>query len=96
LNLPLAALLGKARDVVPVYGSGGFTAYAREQLQQQLCGWASEGIGAVKMKIGTFPEPDVDRVAKAREAIGDGVRLMVDANGAYARKQALEKAQEFR
>jgi len=96
LNLSLATLLGRARDAVPVYGSGGFTSYTREQLQDQLSGWAAEGIGAVKMKIGAHPERDLHRVAKAREAIGDGVRLMVDANGAYARKQALEKAEQFR
>lgn len=96
LNLPLVTLLGKARDAVSVYGSGGFTTYTREQLQQQLSSWAAEGIGAVKMKIGTHPERDLNRVAKAREAIGDGIRLMVDANGAYARKQALEKAEQFR
>lgn len=96
LNVPLATLLGAARPAIPVYGSGGFTSYTREQLQSQLGGWAAEGIGAVKMKIGAHPEKDVERVAEARQAVGDGVRLMVDANGAYVRKQALEKAKQFR
>ena len=27
LGCPLAGLLGRARDAVPVYGSGGFTSY---------------------------------------------------------------------
>ena len=35
-TLPLATLLGAVRDAVPVYGSGGFTSYAIERLQQQL------------------------------------------------------------
>ena len=36
------------------------------------------------------------RVAAVREAIGDRVELFVDANGAYARKQALAFAERFR
>ena len=31
----------------------------------------------------------------AREAIGDDAELFVDANGAYARKQALALAERF-
>jgi L-alanine-DL-glutamate epimerase-like enolase superfamily enzyme len=34
-------------------------------------------------------------VQTAREAIGSEARLFVDANGAYSRKQALEKARAF-
>jgi L-alanine-DL-glutamate epimerase-like enolase superfamily enzyme len=34
-------------------------------------------------------------VRAAREAIGRHVKLFVDANGAYTRKQALEKAEQF-
>ncbi len=65
LDLPLVVLLGAARDRVPVYGSGGFTSYSSEQLQTQLAGWVAEGIPRVKMKIGTHPEQDVERVRTA-------------------------------
>lgn len=95
LDLPLAALLGQARDEVPVYGSGGFTSYSVERLQEQLSGWVGQGIGMVKMKIGTHPEADEERVARAREAIGPDAALFVDANGAYDRAQALAKAEAF-
>src|SRR5579883_2806898 len=95
LGLPLASLLGMARAAVPVYGSGGFTTYAHEQLQKQLGDWVRQGIKQVKMKIGTHPEDDLDRVRAAREAIGQHAKLMVDANGAYSRKQALAQAQAF-
>lgn len=95
LNVPMAILLGQVRDGVPVYGSGGFTSYSVDRLQEQLAGWARRGIRMVKMKIGTRPEEDVDRVRAARQAIGRDVRLFVDANGAYTRKQALEKAEQF-
>jgi L-alanine-DL-glutamate epimerase-like enolase superfamily enzyme len=46
------------------------------------------------MKIGSRPEDDLRRVEQARAAIG-AAGLFVDANGAYARKQALSFADEF-
>jgi L-alanine-DL-glutamate epimerase-like enolase superfamily enzyme len=95
LGLPLVTLLGAAHESAAVYGSGGFTSYSDAQLQKQLGGWASQGISRVKMKIGTHPEQDLHRVRVAREAIGPGVELFVDANGAYSRKQALAFAEAF-
>jgi L-alanine-DL-glutamate epimerase-like enolase superfamily enzyme len=95
LNLPLAGLLGAVRQAIPVYGSGGFTSYSVEQLQQQLQGWAQIGMRYVKMKIGSAPQSDMARVCAVREAIGNATELFVDANGAYRRKQALEFAQRM-
>lgn len=95
LGVPLVTLLGQVKDSIPVYGSGGFTSYTIPELTAQLRGWAAEGIGAVKMKIGAHPDADPGRVKAAREAIGPDVQLFVDANGAYSRKQAIEKAEQF-
>jgi L-alanine-DL-glutamate epimerase-like enolase superfamily enzyme len=95
LNVPLCLLLGKVKDEMLIYGSGGFTSYNKQQLQNQFSDWAKQGIRYMKMKIGTHPQDDVGRVKNAREAIGDDAHLMVDANGAYSAKQALEKAQQF-
>ena len=89
LGLPLVTLLGAARAEAPVYGSGGFTSYSIQKLQDQLGGWAKDGIPRVKMKVGTHPEDDFRRVKAAHEAVGRGVELFVDANGAYSLKQAL-------
>lgn len=95
LGLPLVTLLGQVRESIPIYGSGGFTSYTTEQLYRQFSRWAAEGITRMKMKIGRHPDDDVARVSAAREAIGPGCELFVDANGAYSRKQALEKAEAF-
>jgi len=89
LGVSLSRLLGAVRDGVPGYGSGGFTSYDVERLQRQLAGWVEEGFRRVKMKIGRDPAEDDRRVAAAREAIGTGPELFVDANGAYAAKEAL-------
>jgi L-alanine-DL-glutamate epimerase-like enolase superfamily enzyme len=95
LGLPLLRLLGPVRESVPVYGSGGFTSYALDQLREQLGGWVAEGISRVKMKIGRDPGADLERVRAAREAIGPHAELFVDANGGYTRKQALAFAEAF-
>jgi L-alanine-DL-glutamate epimerase-like enolase superfamily enzyme len=95
LGLPLLSLLGRVRKAAPVYGSGGFTSYGIDQLQDQLSGWVEDGIRAVKMKVGAQPQHDVERVRAARRAVGDHVTLMVDANGAYPVKQALCFAAAF-
>jgi L-alanine-DL-glutamate epimerase-like enolase superfamily enzyme len=95
LGLSLADLLGCVRDQAPLYASGGFTSYDEGQLARQLSGWADEGFVAVKMKVGRHPERDAGRVRAARNAVGHAIDLRVDANGAYARKQALALAERF-
>lgn len=95
LHLCVADLLGRAQQSIAAYGSGGFTSYSEPQLKQQLSGWVEDGLTKVKIKIGSQPAEDVDRVRWAREAIGAGAELFVDANGAYDRKQALAKAAAF-
>jgi L-alanine-DL-glutamate epimerase-like enolase superfamily enzyme len=95
LDIPLVVLLGAAHDDVPIYGSGGFCSYTDARLCQQLGGWAEAGIPRVKMKVGREPERDPARLDAAREAIGDDVELYVDANGAFARKEALAWAERY-
>jgi L-alanine-DL-glutamate epimerase-like enolase superfamily enzyme len=95
LNLPLAALLGSYRDAIPVYGSGGFTSYSNSELEEQLATWAcSDGCAFVKMKIGSHPAEDPERVKCAKRAIGNA-QLFVDANGAYTVREALYLANIF-
>jgi len=95
LGVALSTLLGRVRERVPVYGSGGFTSYSAEQMQRQLSGWVQQGVRAVKMKVGSEPDQDPARVRHARGVIGEDVALFVDANGAYSRKQALQLAETF-
>ncbi|MBO9539296.1 mandelate racemase [bacterium] len=95
LGLSVVSLLGAARERIPVYGSGGFTSYPPERLERQLADWVAEGIPMVKMKVGTDPARDLSRVRSARRAIGEEAQLFVDANGAYARKEALAFAEAF-
>ncbi|WP_407672564.1 enolase C-terminal domain-like protein [Paraburkholderia gardini] len=95
LGVPLVQLLGARRASVPIYGSGGFTTYDDKQMRDQLTRWVREdGCRWVKIKVGTQPDKDPQRVAVARAAIGDA-GLFVDANGALSVKAALHLAQQF-
>lgn len=92
-DLPLVRLLGRARETVPVYGSGGFTTLDGDRLAAQLAGWVADGIPRVKIKIGESwgrcVERDLRRIAAARAAIGPDTELYVDANGGYQVAQAI-------
>jgi L-alanine-DL-glutamate epimerase-like enolase superfamily enzyme len=93
LELPLDRLLGRVRDRVPVYGSGGFVSLDDEELTEQLRHWTDElGVTAVKIKVGerwgAAPDRDLARTRRARDVVGDAVSLMVDANGGYRTGQA--------
>jgi L-alanine-DL-glutamate epimerase-like enolase superfamily enzyme len=97
LGISLSGLLGRARDAVPVYGSGGFTSYPDERTREQLSEWAEkQRIGRVKIKIGESwggeERRDLARVRLAREVIGPDAELYVDANGGYTTGQAVRVA----
>ena len=100
LGCAVADLAGRARDEVPIYGSGGFTSYDEKQTRAQLSGWAEEDrIPRVKIKIGESwggnERRDLARVALAREVIGPDVELYVDANGGYGTGQAVRMARRM-
>lgn len=95
LQVPVIELLGRVRDAIPAYGSGGFCSYSAQELADQLGGWADAGMAMVKMKVGRAPDEDVKRVQTARRAIGAEVELFVDANGAYSVQQALDWANRY-
>ncbi len=95
LDVSLSALLGRRREAVPVYGSGGFTSYSVDALREQLAGWVAQGIPRVKMKVGRDPAADPERVRAAREAIGPNAELMVDGNGAWTAGEAVAIAERF-
>ena len=92
LGLCLADALPRFHAAAPVYGSGGFTSYSTAQLTEQLHGWMEAELPRVKIKVGRDPSRDPARLALCREVIGDEVELMVDANGAFSPKQALDWA----
>jgi L-alanine-DL-glutamate epimerase-like enolase superfamily enzyme len=86
-RLPLYQYLGaKTMDRVPAYASGGYYLPGKtpDQLAQEMAQHVKEGFRAVKMKVGLGSVAEErKRIAAVREAIGEDVRLMLDANNAW-------------
>jgi len=95
-GLPLSRLLGgTARDRVPAYASGGYYLEGKTpaRLADEVAGYVDKGFRAVKIKVGREDlKGEEARIRAAREAIGDDIALMLDANNAW---QDLPTALEF-
>lgn len=98
LGQPVYRLLGGFRDQVPCYASGGYYREGKgvSDLAKEMSNFVGRGFRAVKMKVGGVGlEKDVERVKAVRNAIGQDVELMVDANNAYSVKQALLAGRQY-
>ncbi len=88
-------MLGGFRDSVPAYVAGGYYTKGKgmEALQAEVSGKTKKGARAIKMKIGAVPlAEDFARIDAVKEAVGPGVSVLVDANNAYNRLDALKMA----
>jgi L-alanine-DL-glutamate epimerase-like enolase superfamily enzyme len=89
LGVPLSRLLGVARDEVPTYASGGFTSTPLDELTREVEAYVAAGHQRIKIKIGQPMASALERARVVRDAVGEHVELMVDANGAFTVKEAL-------
>ena len=96
-RLPLAKLLGAHRDAVACYNtSGGFLSTPVEQVVENARDALDRGIGGIKIKVGQpDARADLDRVGWVREALGDQVPLMVDANQQWNRETAARMGRDL-
>jgi len=81
LGQPVHRILGTQQEKVSIYGSGGWISYTIDELIEEVTGYANRGFKAVKIKVGS-PKPgaDLERLRLVREAVGDEVDIMMDAN----------------
>ncbi len=93
LGLPVHQLLGgKKRDTIYPYATG---LYFREEkdlskaLADEAVIYKELGYRSIKMKVGLSLKEDIKNVRAVRNAIGDDVELMVDANHAFNLREAI-------
>ncbi len=83
LGVPVADLLGKWRNEVPVCAVGGYSRRTPEDvtaLQEEMARFVASGCKAVKLTIGADdPAADVRRLTAVREAVGEHCSVVVDA-----------------
>lgn len=87
-GLPLYRLLGGAvRESVPIkFSISGL----EPDKAAEIATWAlGLGFRTMKVKVGKSPSQDIERVRAVREALGDGARLGVDANGGWSVRDAI-------
>jgi L-alanine-DL-glutamate epimerase-like enolase superfamily enzyme len=83
---PLWQVLGGCRTAdIPIYNTdAGWLNRTEDELRDEMLELLGEGYTALKMKVGKpDPREDYRRVKAVREAIGDDVILMVDANQSW-------------
>ena len=99
LNQPVWRLLGGYSATVPAYATFGLLEYSREQLVEAARLKVKEGNDKLKMVVAIDGAQnvaeDAARVALVREAVGDAVELMVDANHLFPYLQAKELARRI-
>jgi len=101
VGLPVYKLLGGAyRDRAHAYATGLYrpdVKNVREALVEEALGYKRNAFFAIKLKIGHSPSPeeDLDIIRAIREAVGDDVKLMVDANCAYNATEAIRLARQM-
>lgn len=90
---PVFRLLGGGAAPIPVYLTGGWLSYSEAELCAEAEAAVGSGIPGYKMKVGSGDvRVDARRVEKVRAVLGDGRRLMVDANQRFDLRGALEMA----
>lgn len=90
---PVYRLLGGTeRTSLLPYASTMYYTERDRPIEEPMEAAVAEGFTAAKIKIGTGTEEDVERVRTAREILDNDARLMVDMNGNYRPRQAIETA----
>lgn len=95
---PLRQMMGGYRDRVQAYIAGGYYVQGKglDALRDEMLANVKKGADAVKMKIGGLSiAEDLERIDAVRDALGSGVKILVDANNAYSRMDALKMGREL-
>jgi L-alanine-DL-glutamate epimerase-like enolase superfamily enzyme len=90
---PVHRLLGSTKDRVPAYYAPSLK--SESEIVPEAMKAAAEDYTAIKLRVGRDPAAACELVASVRDAVGDDMALMVDANMSYDRRTALAVAREF-
>jgi L-alanine-DL-glutamate epimerase-like enolase superfamily enzyme len=91
-GIPLWKLLGGYRDRIPTSITVGILPSDETVIKAKE--YVSRGFSAIKLKGGKNVQEDVEKVRKAREAIGREIELRFDANQGYSVEEAVRFVKE--
>ncbi|MBN2354996.1 mandelate racemase/muconate lactonizing enzyme family protein [candidate division KSB1 bacterium] len=92
LNLPVYKVLGAYTEKIRVYAAGGYYEEGKTiaDLVEEVEGYINEGFRAIKIKVGGAPfSQDVERVRAVRQALGDDIDILLDANNKWRAYEAI-------
>lgn len=82
---PLYRLLGGASRSIPAYAGGVSLGWQEPSaLVEEVRALVGAGYKAVKLRVGDSPARDLARVGAVRQAFGDALTILVDANTGYS------------
>jgi len=86
---PLYRLLGSARRPIPAYAGGVSLGWQEPaKLAEEARAQTERGYKALKLRLGDSPARDVARVTAVRDAFGDELAILTDANTGYSLEDA--------
>lgn len=86
-KLPLNGLLGRTGDRLETTVTVGLE--KEQETSRQALMLLAEGVTRLKIKIGGTADSDVNRIRLVREELGYGFSIVVDANQAFSKRQAI-------
>ena len=95
-DVSIAAILGAGLGSLPLYATGT-TSFDVD------LGWHETyfddilevGIKGIKVRLGNDPDRDLELIARTRQVIGDGCKLMADGYWTYTLREAIRLAQQM-
>jgi len=98
-GMPVYKMLGACRDRMPAYAMCGWyrpNDADHSQYKRSIDETLEQGYRAFKVKVGKFGlDDDVERIEFGRKTAGKGIRIMVDANQAYTRPEAIRRGKVY-
>jgi L-alanine-DL-glutamate epimerase-like enolase superfamily enzyme len=90
LGIPVSKLIGGVvNERIRVTRLMGM--YPPKEMAQRTAALVKQGFTALKLKVGTTREEDVERVQRVRDAVGPAVMIALDFNQACTPKEAIDR-----
>jgi L-alanine-DL-glutamate epimerase-like enolase superfamily enzyme len=92
LGMPLSRLLGGYSEKAPAYASYLlFRNWSLDQLQEDAASLVKQGFRCMKMNMGDkTAKMEIERIKVVREAVGEDIDIMIDANWSWTMPQAVK------
>jgi L-alanine-DL-glutamate epimerase-like enolase superfamily enzyme len=86
-KLPLYALIGGGKRSFWTDNTIGIA--DADSMAEKAADYKQKGFQAIKVKLGTTADQDIDRIQKIREAVGDEIPIRIDANQGWDYRTAV-------